>query len=131
MRIIDAHLFQKTIREYRNDYPNSPTRKAVCDIFLSMLGDENQTPTIDPESLRPQWIPVAECMPEDVLPDGSNRCLVMCIVATEKGTVKFCTRIRRYNYDGSHSYTPWKWQKENQAKITHWMPMPKPPKEDA
>ena len=54
MRIIDAHSFQKTIREYRDSYPNAPTRQAVCNIFLSMLGDENQTPTIDPESLRPQ-----------------------------------------------------------------------------
>ena len=68
MRIIDAHSFQKTIREYRDSYPNAPTRQAVCNIFLSMLGDENQTPTIDPESLRPQgeWIDKGEVGLPDV-----------------------------------------------------------------
>lgn len=51
MRLIDADNFKKLIRDYMSDYKHSPTRLAVCKAFLSMLGDKNQTPTIDPETL--------------------------------------------------------------------------------
>lgn len=53
MRIIDADLAMRKIREYMEDYPNATTRLAACRACLSILGDKQQVPTIDPESLRP------------------------------------------------------------------------------
>lgn len=51
MRLIDAYNLNKLIKEYMKDYKNSVTRLTACRAILSMLGDKNQTPTIDPETL--------------------------------------------------------------------------------
>lgn len=53
MRLIDADMAMRKIREYMEDYPNAPTRLAACRACLSILGDKQQVPTIDSESLRP------------------------------------------------------------------------------
>ena len=78
-----------------------------------------------------KWISTDVKLPEDDFKQGKPRTLIMCIVCTEKGTVKFCSRIRKPLYDGSQEYTPWGWQKKSHVQITHWMPLPEPPKEDA
>lgn len=54
MRLIDANLAMRKIREYMEDYPNATARLAACRACLSILGDKQQVPTIDPESLRPR-----------------------------------------------------------------------------
>lgn len=51
MRLVDANNLKQLIKEYMLDYKNAPTRLSVCKAFLSMLGDKNQTPTIEPETL--------------------------------------------------------------------------------
>lgn len=58
MRLIDANLAMRKIREYMEDYPNATARLAACRACLSILGDKQQVPTIDPESLRPhgRWV---------------------------------------------------------------------------
>lgn len=54
MRLIDANLAMRKIREFMEDYPNATARLAPCRACLSILGDKQQVPTIDPESLRPR-----------------------------------------------------------------------------
>ena len=54
MRLIDANLAMRKIREYMEDYPNATARLAACRACLSILGDKQQVPTIDSESLRPR-----------------------------------------------------------------------------
>ena len=55
----------KLIKEFRNDGPQSTVRRYVCNVLLSMLGDENQTPTIEAEPVRHgRWErsgPLLEC----------------------------------------------------------------------
>lgn len=46
IRLIDANALAKKIREYMADYPNAIARLTACRAILSMLGDENQTPTV-------------------------------------------------------------------------------------
>lgn len=46
VRPIDANVAMKKIREYMEGFPNANTRLATCRVILSMLGDENQTPTL-------------------------------------------------------------------------------------
>lgn len=53
-RLIDANQAMRKIREYMEDYPNATARLAACRACLSILGDKQQVPTIDPESLRPR-----------------------------------------------------------------------------
>lgn len=52
MRLIDADALKKLVKELRNDAPKSSVRRYVCNVILSMLGDENQTPTIEAEPVR-------------------------------------------------------------------------------
>lgn len=46
IRPIDANALAESIKRYMKDYRNAPTRLTVCRSILSMLGDENQTPTL-------------------------------------------------------------------------------------
>ena len=47
-RLIDTRATSNKIHEYMEDFPRAETRLATCRVILSMLGDENQIPTIDP-----------------------------------------------------------------------------------
>ena len=47
-RLIDTRAASNKIHEYMEDFPRAETRLATCRVILSMLGDENQIPTIDP-----------------------------------------------------------------------------------
>lgn len=59
-RPIDASNLARRIREYMDDFPNATTRLATCRAILSILGDENQTPTLRPVS-REQVILCRDC----------------------------------------------------------------------
>jgi hypothetical protein len=75
-----------------------------------------QAPTIDPESLRPAWIPVTERLPEE------NDVYMVSAFDGHARRVTFAqwqNRIKRWYLTGSRSY----W------KVTHWMPLPEPPEE--
>ena len=64
IRPIDANALVDNIKRYMRDYRNAPTRLTVCRIILSMLGDEQQTPTIriPPAHIdREAWQPCKEC----------------------------------------------------------------------
>lgn len=44
-RPIDAKALSDKIHEYMRNFPNATARLTACRAILSMLGDENQTPT--------------------------------------------------------------------------------------
>ena len=46
-RLIDTRAAANKIHEYMEDFPRAETRLATCRVILSMLGDENQIPTIE------------------------------------------------------------------------------------
>ena len=46
VRPIDANALARKIREYMADFPTAIARLRACGAILSMLGDENQTPTL-------------------------------------------------------------------------------------
>lgn len=74
---------------------------------------------------KPKWIPVAERLPEE---DGSY------LVTTTTGTVTTARFYVGKTYPPTHyrprEYTsPTKWQ--SNRHVTHWMPLPEPPKEEA
>ena len=76
-----------------------------------------------------RWIPVSERLPEDDLPKGSKvkQIKVLTALKSDKGvrTVRSQMRYRCTWYSDSE---PWTW-KCSGSEITHWMPLPEPPKE--
>jgi hypothetical protein len=66
-----------------------------------------------------QWIPVSERLPEKT---GSY------IVQSETGAV-FTNRFYAGEILANGCCGPVKWAAKGKKKITHWMPLPKPPKE--
>ena len=75
-----------------------------------------------------KWIPVSERLPEDDLPKDSKRKSIKVLVTykTSNGVPVVRTQVREkepwFNSMG------WDWTKSE--PITHWMPLPEPPKEE-
>ena len=74
---------------------------------------------------KPRWIPV-----EDRLPDENVKVLLMC-----KNKAMFVGFLGRYYCDSDELrfliYTALNSTKLlNKGRVTHWMPLPEPPKED-
>jgi hypothetical protein len=74
-----------------------------------------QAPTIDPESLRPAWIPVTERLPEsECIAVGYQNEMLIGWVYTDK--------ISETGYAAESDG-------EILRNVTHWMPLPEPPEE--
>ena len=76
-----------------------------------------------------RWIPVEERLPEDDLPKNSmvKQIKVLTALKSDKGarTVRSQLRYRMTWYTSA----PWAW-KCSGSEITHWAPLPEPPKEE-
>ena len=74
------------------------------------------------------WISVTDKNPEDVY--GKDREKITVLVCTKSGKVSASTRCARYSYD--HKQNTWvrtgEFEWSGSKKVTHWMPMPEPPK---
>ena len=80
------------------------------------------------EAAQPKWISVEESLPDDDVD-------VIVYIASKKENVDSVIAITQYTHS-MHGYniegwcSPWQycfWDRE----VTHWMPLPEPPKEDA
>ena len=91
-----------------------------CEKFKLRVADNN---------VGGKWIPVTERLPEDDLPKGSKvkQIKVLTVLKADSGarTVRSQMRYRCTWYTDS---APWTW-KYSGSEITHWMPLPEPPKE--
>ena len=78
----------------------------------------------------PKWIPVTERLPEDDLPKGSKKKQIKVLTAliSDKG-VRTVRSQMRYRCTWYYDSAPWAW-KYSGSEITHWMPLPEPPKEE-
>lgn len=131
MRPIDADsLLDKVLRHYTEQEKKGNLSFVACEIKQSFADMVNEAPTIEP----PHWIPVTERLPEDVY--GKNREQIVVLVCTKSGKVSQCARMADYDCIADKTLTKVEWIKngkfywsKNKA-VTHWMPMPEPPKED-
>lgn len=79
-----------------------------------------------------EWISVKERLPEDVY--GKDREQIVVLVCTKSGKVSQCARMADYECIADETLTKVEWIKngkfywsKNKA-VTHWMPLPQPPK---
>ena len=111
VRPIDANIAMKKIREYMEDFPNASTRLATCRSILSMLGDENQIPTLTPQN---EWVSVEDRLPAS----GQN---VIATNGSDVGEAWYASLSRSwYRYNGLE------WNRICR-EVTHWMPLPEAP----
>ena len=100
-------------------------------IALRLAAYENTGLT--PEKVQQmRWVPVEERMPEDDAPTGRKQITVM--VATKSGKVTIASRVveaERTWYDGQILPAKWSWSRWLNRYVTHWMPLPKAPKEES
>ena len=76
-----------------------------------------------------EWIPVTEKLPEDDLPKDSKVKQIKVLVAYKtNGRWVERTQIRVKGY-WFREPDKWSWAKTSDP-ISHWMPLPEPPKED-
>ena len=78
-----------------------------------------------------KWIPVSERLPEDTLPRFSNakQIKVLTALISDKGVRTVRSQMRYEDTWATGYQTIWRW-KYSGSKITHWMPLPEPPKEE-
>lgn len=75
-----------------------------------------------------EWISVNERLPEDMY--GKFRKRIIVLVCTESGKVSTASRQRAFHFDK----TKLEWQELDtfewnyRKRVTHWMPLPEPPK---
>lgn len=119
VRLIDANEVHRLID--KNLDINKGNGCSLSETLVREIVDS--TPTIDPESLRSQWISVKDRLPYDsdesvlVIANGKFRNITL-----DKAFELACY----YKDDGwvLESYP----DMEN-VRVTHWMPLPEPPKE--
>ena len=80
--------------------------------FYQIMADAYET-----EVTKERWIPVTERLPE------KEQC---CLVVLNNRTVDFCFYTKRFGFG---MYLAKKWESAND-EVTHWMPLPEPPKEE-
>ena len=75
----------------------------------------DRMPTIDPESLRPRWIPVTERLPVEAKK-------VLCFLALSGGPM-----VETGYYMGDELWYYTGIEAPHHGIVTHWMPLPEPP----
>lgn len=77
------------------------------------------------------WISVKKRLPED-LPENSGKKVIPCLVSLKScypnGKPNTQKRQRQLIYYGPDDWR-WEWSRIGASRVTHWMPLPEPPKE--
>lgn len=79
--------------------------------------------------LRSGWIPVTERLPEEDLPKDSTSKQIKVLVAYKRGNCSWVIRTQ-LRKKGQWYRRPDEWDWSVSDPITHWMPLPEPPKEE-
>ena len=94
-------------------------------IARSAVRNEQIAPTLAPQN---EWISVEDRLPQSII----NKVLVYC----ENGYIgyghyeKYQGEETWYNLESGEPFASWNLENCSPYKVTHWMPLPKSPKED-
>lgn len=123
MRLIDADLFAKQLDKYFDSLYGDGELYA-CSTIQDMLED---APTVNPH----EWISVEDRLPDKETPikwrerTGYNSARVLCVCRQKSGKVMV---KEGYCEMWDSDYGPY-WKIPGSIdSVTHWMPLPEPPK---
>jgi hypothetical protein len=109
--------------------------------WLRMVGNHVDSVTLGKEDMphfdmaiaalreQPRWISVDERLPEDDLSPDTDRVAIKVLTVTKHGTRRFVRELTRQRWWWKGVMQPWSWSKDA-IGVTHWMPLPEPPKEE-
>lgn len=123
--LIDVNALRKDISETVLFSGRSGQVSAELRGASKVINRIEAAPTIDPESLRPQWISVKDRLPE--------QCGIGCLLCATNcyGQQRVFEGFTGYMEGGKFQWhTNLKDVDLDVWNITHWMPLPEPPKED-
>lgn len=121
VRLIDARKIVNDIALYLAE--NAYLNDTALDALKMVTRWVNEAPTIDPESLRAQWISVEDRLPE--------QCGMGCLLCATNcyGQQRVFEGFTGYMEGGKFQWhTNLKDVDLDVWNVTHWMPLPKPPK---
>lgn len=93
----------------------------------------DRMPTIDPESLRPRWIPVTERLPEADRTFTHDKSVLVYVPENKKMLHHgiYEGKLVTDEIDGERvtDWLLWGWPYIDRERpfVTHWMPLPEPP----
>lgn len=123
MRPVDADKVIENIDEWLDSVGYATVGKGLS-YYGELIGCVDETPTITPSD----WVSV-----EDRLPSGNGRYIVCACDANEPlneqiwgDTVVICAEY----YDKCWTWYEGICEYDLDGLVTHWMPLPEPPKED-
>lgn len=151
MRIIDGDsLLDNVLRHYTEQEKKGNLSFVACEIKQSFADMVNEAPTLTADDYfdavdrikpcpncrytllgaltedEPRWIPVTERLPE------LGKChQVLCVVRHKAPEYK-CGFVELLEYDArdlDNAYSI-RFRCDDMEYVTHWMPLPEPPKED-
>ena len=140
MRPIDADALIESLGQWQRDAEKSPQGYVGLMEFMMALAQAAvaQIPTLTIDDLRKKgeanWISVRERLPKD------NQRVLICYKHPCNKSVKmlnlaFFQEIGKYDFvDGKRNvfcYDSDDWGHRPYKHVTHWMPLPEPPKEEA
>lgn len=115
--------------EHREHYDSIETVNEACRMGMAALRAQQEAE--ENESLT--WISVKDKLPED-FPENTGKQIIPCLVCLKscypngKGTIQKRQRQQRKDHEGK--FVEWEWSRIGANRVTHWMPLPEPPKEE-
>lgn len=127
-------MYEELVKELRSGYCEAKLLRKAADALESRDKAAEEWETLAEswkkackglESRMPRWIPVTEGFPKDRVP------VQVCYIGMNTGTVE--SDLLACRYYGAWCYwdgEPCSYD-ECKVEITHWMPLTRPPKEEA
>lgn len=126
--VITARRAADSCREWYFAFRNKGKGEEKC--VLELLDAADTIKAL--EAALPKWISVEDRLPEDDLPKSSEVKVIKVFVAIKAKngiTIRTQLRHRRTLFDTrGEPFFDWEWR-HSAGNVTHWMPLPKPPKE--
>ena len=122
MRLIDGDALMAKLNRKKAGPANKKYIDGFNDCLMRVRSMVHSEPTLTPQN---EWVSVEERLPQSII----NKVLVYC----ENGYIgyghyeKYQGEETWYNLESGEPFASWNLENCSPYKVTHWMPLPKPP----